>query len=127
MRTVLCIDDDRVGVSIRAKLLERFDYRVLTANSATEGLDLIAREPADIIVLDYDMPDMTGAQVAWELRRRRCPAPILLLSAEVFCPAEASDVVDAFCTKLDGPKHLLATMERLVASAELRPMRFQQA
>jgi len=46
--------------------------------------------------------------------------PILLLSSAVFCPDDASDVVDAFCAKIDGPANLLDVLKRLVETADLR-------
>ena len=119
MRTVLCIDDDERALYIRSRILER-NYRVLTAKSAEEGLKTFSREGADVIILDYYMPDMTGAQVAWELKRRGSRVPILMLSSAIFCPDDASDIVDAFCAKIDGPANLLDVLERLVSAADER-------
>ena len=120
MKTVLCIDDDERALFIRSKILERLDYRVLTAKSAAEGLTTFSREGADAIILDYYMPDMTGAEVAWELKRRGSRVPILMLSSAVFCPDDASDVVDAFCAKIDGPANLIDVLQRLVKAADTR-------
>ncbi len=119
-RTVLCIDDDERSLYIRGKILERLDYRVLTAKSAAEGLKTFSSQGADIVILDYYMPDMTGAEVAWELKRRGSKVPILMLSSAVFCPDDATDVVDAFCAKIDGPANLLDVLQRLVNAAEKR-------
>jgi DNA-binding response OmpR family regulator len=116
--TVLCIDDDERSLFIRSKILERLDYRVLTAKSAADGLKLFSREGADVVILDYYMPDMSGAQVAWELKRRGSKVPVLMLSSAVFCPDDASDVVDAFCAKIDGPANLVEVLQRLVTIAE---------
>ena len=117
-RTVLCIDDDERALFIRSKILERLNYRVLTAKSASEGLKTFAREGADVIILDYYMPDMTGAEVAWELKRRGSKVPILMLSSAVFCPDEASDVVDAFCAKIDGPANLVDVLQQVIETAD---------
>ena len=114
-RTILCIDDDERALYIRTKILELLDYRVLIAKSAAEGLRMFSREGPDVVVLDYYMPDMNGAQVAWELKRRGSVTPILMLSSAVFCPDDAADVVDAFCAKIDGPVHFLETLNLFVA------------
>lgn len=120
MRTVLCIDDDERALLIRTKILERMGYRVLTATTAEEGLRVFARQGADAVVLDYYMPDKTGAQVAWDLKQRGADVPVLMLSSAVFCPDDASDVVDAFCAKIDGPANFLEVLERLIKSAAER-------
>jgi CheY-like chemotaxis protein len=120
MPTILCIDDDERALFIRTRILEHLKYRVLTATSAKEGLSIFSHEDVDAIVLDFYMPDMSGAEVAWELKRRGSAVPILMLSSAVFCPDEASDVVDAFCAKIDGPANFLEVLEQLVASAEKR-------
>ncbi len=120
MATVLCIDDDERALSIRSKILEQMHYRVLSANSAQDGLALCSRETADLILLDYFLPDMTGAQVAWELRRRGSDVPVLMLSSAMFCPHEARDLIDGFCAKIDGPIQLLNRIAELVQLAEQR-------
>lgn len=120
MRTVLCIDDDERALLIRTKILERMGYRVLTANSAEEGLRVFSHQAVDAIVLDYYMPDKTGAQVAWDLKQRGAGVPVLMLSSAVFCPDDAADVVDAFCAKIDGPANFLEVLERLIKTAEER-------
>lgn len=118
MRSILCIDDDERSLYIRSKILERNGYRVLAAGSAAEGLRLFASERIDAVVLDHFMPGMTGAEVAWELKRRGADVPILMLSAAVFCPDTASDLVDAFCAKIDGPVAFLELLQKLVNEAE---------
>lgn len=123
MPTILCIDDDERALSIRIKILEHMHYRVLAANSAVEGLEIVSRERVDVILLDYFMPGMTGAEVAWELRRRGSDIPVLMLSSMVFCPHEARDLVDAFCAKIDGPNQLLHTIAQLVKVADERRAR----
>jgi CheY-like chemotaxis protein len=115
--TILCIDDDERALYIRSKILERLNYRVLTATSAAAGLRLFAHEGADVIVLDYYMPDMNGSEVAWELKSRGSKVPILMLSSAVFCPDDAADLVDAFCAKIDGPVTFIDVLKRLVETA----------
>jgi CheY-like chemotaxis protein len=61
---ILCIDDEPVGLRVRKMLLESQGYKVLTATSGREGLQLFATHPVDAVVLDYTMPEMNGDQVA---------------------------------------------------------------
>jgi CheY-like chemotaxis protein len=118
MRCILCIDDDERSLFIRRKVLEHEGYRVLTATSGAEGLQLLSSERIDAVVLDHYMPGQTGAEVAWELKRRTSGIPVLMLSSAVFCPENAVDLVDAFCAKIDGPVAFLELLKKLVTEAE---------
>ncbi len=78
--TVLVVDDDdRLVASVR-RVLAYEGYRVLTAKSGQEGLQLARDETPDLIILDVMMPGLDGLEVA-----RRVQAgggvPLLMLSA----------------------------------------------
>lgn len=61
-RTILLVDDEENILSSLRRLLRRDGYRILTAISAAEGLELLARNPVDVIVSDQRMPAMTGVE-----------------------------------------------------------------
>jgi CheY-like chemotaxis protein len=48
--------------------LGRSGFLVRTAECATAALELIARHAFDVMIIDYELPDMTGAQLAQEVR-----------------------------------------------------------
>jgi CheY-like chemotaxis protein len=79
--TILCIDDEGLGLKIRRTVLERAGYRVLTAEDGPTGLSLFREQEVDGVVLDYYMPEMDGGVVAETMRRERPSVPIMLLSA----------------------------------------------
>lgn len=117
MRSILCIDDDARSLMIRGRILETHGYRVLSASSGEEGLRLFATELIDAVVLDHFMPGMTGAEVAWELKRRGSKVPVIMLSSAVFCPDTATSVINAFCAKIDGPIAFIKLLDQLVENA----------
>jgi len=96
---VLCIDDEPKGLAVRKMLLESQGYEVLTATSGREGLAIFARHRISAVVLDYDMPEMNGAQVAAALKRLDPAVKILLFSAYVNLPEEELRWVDAYAIK----------------------------
>jgi len=110
-RTVLCVDDERIGLRVRKIMLESRGYTVLTANSGDEGLMLFDANQVDVVVLDYYMPGLNGGEVASEMRRRRPGVPIVFLSAYF---SEALELADAFITKGDPPDVLIEKLQRLV-------------
>src|SRR5205085_9698802 len=78
--TVLVVDDDDRLVSSVRRVLAYEGYRVLTATSGIEGLQLARDEAPDLIILDVMLPGVDGLEIA-----RRVQAgggvPLLMLSA----------------------------------------------
>ena len=96
---VLCIDDDPAILECEQRFLETFGFRVLTASSGPEGLDLASIHPVDVVIVDYHMPEMNGPEVAIEIKRLRPRAPVIMLSGAIDIPEEDLKVVDAFVVK----------------------------
>ena len=112
--TVLCIDDESIGLRVRTMLLERAGYRVLVADDGAAGLDLFARNQIDAVVLDYSMPGMSGGEVVVELRRINPLVPILMLSAYTTLPSDIVRLVDGTMTKGEGAPALLDRLASLL-------------
>jgi CheY-like chemotaxis protein len=79
-KLILCIDDSVEHVQLESAILRMQGYQVVTANSGTEGLDILRRELVDLVLLDYHMPDMNGGEVAFEIRRMHLPLRIVIVS-----------------------------------------------
>jgi CheY-like chemotaxis protein len=112
---ILCIDDEPVGLRVRKMLLESQGYKVLTATSGREGLQLFATHPIAAVVLDYAMPEMNGDQVAIALKRLKPDVKILLFSAYVKFPDEVMQWVDGYAVKGDHPTALFNALQQLLA------------
>jgi CheY-like chemotaxis protein len=112
--TVLCIDDDAVGLRVRSMLLERAGYHVLSALNGLEGLALFSQNRVDAVVLDFSMPGMTGGEVVLHLRRIRPKIPILMLSAYTSLPPDLAEMVDQTMTKGEGAPALLGKLGSLL-------------
>lgn len=61
-RTLLLVDDEPNVISALRRVLRREGYRILSAGSAREGLEVLAREPVQVILSDQRMPEMSGAE-----------------------------------------------------------------
>jgi CheY-like chemotaxis protein len=113
-KTVLCVDDEKIGLRVRKIMLESHGFRVLTANSGEQGLSLFDAHHIDLVVLDYYMPGLNGGEVAAEMRRRKPAVPIIFLSAYFSLPPAALELANAFITKGDPPDILIQKIEQLM-------------
>jgi CheY-like chemotaxis protein len=78
--SVLVIDDDPDVRAFIVASLEEQQYRVRQASDGREGLAAMEREVPDLVVLDFIMPGMSGAEVAHQIRALRPDQPILFVS-----------------------------------------------
>lgn len=113
-KTVLCVDDEAIGLRVRKIMLENHGFKVLTANNGQQGLSLFTEHQVDLVVLDYYMPGMNGGDVAAEMRKRRPQVPIIFLSAYFSLPPAALELANAFITKGDPPDVLIGKIEQLM-------------
>jgi len=113
-KTVLCIDDEKIGLRVRKIMLEGHGFRVLTALGGEQGLAILAENDVDLLVLDYYMPGMNGGDVAAAVRRLKPELPIIFLSAYFTLPPAALELANAFITKGDPPDVLINKIEQLI-------------
>ena len=111
---ILCIDDNPDWLLGLKGLLEQEEYEVRVASSGREGLELYASQPVDAVIVDYQMPEMTGDRVAAQIKRANPNVPIVLLSAHDWLPEDVLQAVDAFVAKGETPVTLLATVHDLL-------------
>lgn len=115
---ILCVDDEPIGLKVRKLLLERRGYQVEIAGDGAAAINLFKGQPFDLVLLDYFMPAMNGAEVARLMRQIRPNAKIVMLSAYVSLPEEALRDVDASITKGVHPEALLDSIRKLVSVAK---------
>ena len=121
-REVLCIDDDEQSLQVRKILLETFDFRVTTATSAKEGLRYFRTHDVDAVVLDYEMPEMNGGQVARKMKSLRADVPVLVLSALPWLPNDAPrECIDVFVTKGGPTADLAHQIEQMMEATPAAP------
>lgn len=114
---VLIVDDDEVIRSLLRMTLPEEGFDLVEARDGEEALQLTdARAPA-LVLLDWRMPGLSGAEVLPELKRRHPDAPVIVLTAEPETQhrqTAESLGADVFITKPFSPLQLLATVERLL-------------
>lgn len=82
MATILHIEDDPQSRLLVRKLLQRAGHEVLEAVSGVDGTRLAMQARPDLILLDINVPDLDGYEVAMLLRERLAEVPIVAVTAE---------------------------------------------
>jgi len=113
---ILVIDDDSRLAAMVSEYLAAAGYRVATAASGAAGLERLAKEPYDALVLDLSLPDMDGLEVCRRLREGSDVA-VLMLTAR----GDATDRIvglelgaDDYLPKPFEPRELLARLKAIL-------------
>ena len=103
---ILLIDDHalfRIGLQ---ELLQRRGLSVVAAlGDCQEGIERVANELPEVVLLDMRMPDMSGIEVLKELRQRQLTMPVAILTTS----RDEKDVIDSLQNGAQG--YLLKDME----------------
>ena len=81
MNTVLVVDDEKNYLVVLEDLLEEEGYKVLTAGSGSEAIDIIHRTPVDTVLTDIRMPAMSGVELLEHLLDFDPDLPVILMTA----------------------------------------------
>jgi CheY-like chemotaxis protein len=114
---ILLVDDNQDGLLVRKALLEELGYCVQIASTGEEGLKLFAGTNFDVVVTDYRMPGMNGAEFIGRIRTLNANARVILLSGFVdpLGLTEGTTAADVVLSKSSNEAaHLVRWVKRLV-------------
>jgi PAS domain S-box-containing protein len=96
--TILIIDDEEAIVATTKEMLENLGYRVMTARSGTEAIEIYkaGRDEIDLVVLDMIMPEMNGGETFDHLKRIN-PDIKTILSSGYSIDGQAQAILDRGC------------------------------
>jgi CheY-like chemotaxis protein len=104
-RKIITIDDERPIRSLIRHTLRQEKYEIFEAENGREGLEIIRRERPDLIVLDFVMPVMNGAETLRAIRSdpQISHIPVLLLTGVKDAEKLAPLLQDSLSDFLDKP------------------------
>jgi two-component system KDP operon response regulator KdpE len=79
-RRVLVVDDEVAIRTLLTVFLESREFAVRTAPDGASALALLQTEPAEVILVDWHMPGISGLDMAVEVRRTNSHIPIALMT-----------------------------------------------
>jgi PAS domain S-box-containing protein len=81
-QTVMIVDDEPALVALAVEMLAKLDYETVGFESSSAALQALRTEPQrfDLLLTDEAMPDLTGTELAQEIRRIRADLPILIMT-----------------------------------------------
>jgi PAS domain S-box-containing protein len=116
-KAVLVVDDNPAVVDTLVAMLERAGAEPGPCLDPADAIAAIEDDPQafDLVITDYDMPDMNGADLGRALRAMRPDIPLLLLTAMPLAYGRRAGEAEPFDAVLGKP----ATLDSLIASARL--------
>jgi two-component system chemotaxis response regulator CheY len=85
MKTVLVVDDFQTTRKVIINSLVKFGYKTIEAGDGAEALSLLDGRPVDLLITDFNMPKMDGAELIENMRKisQYSFIPALVLSTEI--------------------------------------------
>jgi two-component system response regulator CpxR len=109
-KVILCVDENEQALSVRKFMLETRGYRVLTARTSAEALEIFESGNIDLVLSDLLLPHMDGNELVRRMKELSPDVPAILISGSVKA-FERANRADAFLPK--GACTPLEVLERI--------------
>lgn len=114
-KIILCVDDEESVLLMQKLMLESAGFRVLTASSGLQAVEIFKSEKVNAVVMDYWMPGMNGVTTAQVMKRLKPQVPILFVSAFTELPGETLGLAQGWIKKgQDSPEQFISRLHCLV-------------
>ena len=125
-RHVLVVEDDALNQTIVCGMLAHAGYATRIAGDGASALEALRREPFDLVLMDWQMPDMDGLEVTRRLRAGEAGSggrevPIVALTANAFAEDRSACLgagMNDFLTKPVLAANLIATVGRWIGARQ---------
>lgn len=79
--SILVVEDDKETLKLISHLLQKQDYKIVTANDGTEALKILTEQEFQLIISDVKMPNMDGFELIELIHQKGIKTPVVFLSA----------------------------------------------
>ena len=78
---ILLVDDDMASLEVLDEVLTRAGYDAVSAETGYEALEIVREISIDLALLDFNLPDTTGAELLQQIKRFQPSVPAIIMSA----------------------------------------------
>ncbi len=125
MKRILLMDDSEIFLEVTRRALVQAGYEVITANDLESFQAARQQKPADLVLMDVQMPEAFGDDIAMTLRfAHDVDTPIYLLSSlsdQELAERANEAQIDGFISKNIGIERIVEQVRRILDPAELPP------
>jgi two-component system response regulator ResD len=113
-KRILVIDDDFEDLTTIKNVLESANYRVVGATNGAQGLDILKKDGFDLILIDIQMPTLSGYDLL-RLLREKLNHKVKMIYVTIVPKTDVDlDGIDGFVQKPFSPQTLLKEIKRLI-------------
>ena len=113
-KSILCVDDAPYVLQMLDMFLTAVGYRAITASNGHQAIHVASSSALDAAILDYEMPELNGLELARILKQQHPHLPILMYSARLpQTEVSAAGLIDAYVEK-EHPQALVMELARIL-------------
>ena len=111
---VLCVDDNALATHLLSLILQQQGYDVLTSADPVMAIKVLKEGAVDLALLDYEMPQMNGGELAAIVKCSGLATKVILFSGSARISQHDLAFVDRLVQKSEGVEALLEAIESLL-------------
>ena len=93
---ILLVEDEESNRTVLSLLLENLGLKVTTVTNGREAIEITRQQNFDAILMDIQLPDLSGYEVTQQLRRQGIETPVIALSAGVLSDSDDRQIRELF-------------------------------
>lgn len=119
MKTGLVIEDNEDNMVLITRLLQKFGYQTLQAETGNEGYEMAIEKQPDFIILDIQLPDIEGTEVLIKIRAREEGKNIPVIAMTSYAMMGDREKLlaagcDGYIEKPFDPEHVVSQIRKLI-------------
>jgi two-component system, NtrC family, response regulator HydG len=123
MAAILLIEDDRTFARIIEGFLLKRGYSVKVVHTGKEGMEIFQQQPANLVLLDYRLPDSTGLEILKKMKNTRPEIPVILMTSFMDIRTAVKAIKAGafeYVTKPVNPDELVLVLEQALNNTKQR-------